>query len=63
VSVLNAGRFNVLGTAVGALFIATLETGLIISGAAAWAGDVMVGIVLIVTLFVAAKIRTSTSDG
>jgi ribose transport system permease protein len=63
VSVLNAGRFNVLGTAVGALFIATLQTGLIISGADAWAGDVMVGVVLIVTLFVAAKIKTGTGDG
>lgn len=58
ISVLASGKFNMFGTVIGALFIGTLETGLIIAGAAAWTGDVVVGAVLIITLF-AAKQRVS----
>ena len=36
ISVLAAGKFNVFGTVVGALFVSTLQTGLIIQGAQAW---------------------------
>lgn len=53
IAVLGAGRFNVFGTVVGALFIGTLETGLIINGTEAWVGDVIVGLVLVVILVVA----------
>jgi ribose/xylose/arabinose/galactoside ABC-type transport system permease subunit len=59
ISVLAAGKFNMFGTAVGALFIGTLQTGLIISGASSWTGDVVVGVVLIITLFAAASRRVS----
>jgi ribose/xylose/arabinose/galactoside ABC-type transport system permease subunit len=58
ISVLAVGKFNMFGTVIGALFIGTLQTGLIISGAAAWTGDVVVGAVLIITLFAAAQRRT-----
>lgn len=54
-SVLAAGRFNVFGTVVGALFIATLETGLIVIGSAAWVADVVIGSALLVILFLAAE--------
>ena len=56
---LAAGKFNVFGTVVGALFVSTLQTGLIIQGAQAWVGDVVVGGVLIVILFVAVQRRES----
>jgi ribose/xylose/arabinose/galactoside ABC-type transport system permease subunit len=55
VAVLRAGRFNVFGTVVGALFIGTLQTGLVIMGTEAWIGDVMVGAVLITILMLASK--------
>jgi ribose transport system permease protein len=57
ISVLAAGRFNIFGTLIGALFVSTLETGLIIAGAQAWTGEVVVGAVLIITLFAAAQAR------
>lgn len=57
ISVLAAGKFNMLGTVVGALFIGTLEEGLILVGAAAWTGDVVVGAALIIVLFTAAQKR------
>jgi ribose/xylose/arabinose/galactoside ABC-type transport system permease subunit len=59
ISVLATGKFNIFGTVVGALFIGTLEEGLIIAGAAAWTGDVVVGAALIVVLFFAASRRAS----
>jgi ribose/xylose/arabinose/galactoside ABC-type transport system permease subunit len=58
ISVLAAGKFNMFGTVIGALFIGTLETGLIISGAAAWTGDAVVGAALIIVLFAASKRST-----
>jgi ribose/xylose/arabinose/galactoside ABC-type transport system permease subunit len=59
ISVLATGKFNIFGTVIGALFIGTLEEGLIIAGAAAWTGDVVVGAALIVVLFFAASRRAS----
>lgn len=56
-SVLAAGRFNVFGTVVGALFIATLETGLIVMGSQAWIADVVIGSALLIILFLAAEAR------
>lgn len=56
-SVLAAGRFNVLGTIVGGLFIGTLQTGLIIVGSEAWVSNVVVGLALIAILVVAARAR------
>lgn len=53
-SVLNAKRFNVFGTLVGATFIATMQTGLIILGIQEWVSSVIVGGSLIVILMVAA---------
>jgi ribose transport system permease protein len=59
ISVLASGKFNMFGTVVGALFIGTLQTGLIISGLSSWTGDVVVGAVLIFTLFAAAQRRSA----
>lgn len=56
-SVLAAGKFNVFGTLVGALFIATLQTGLLVEGVEEWVASVIVGLVLIVILFIAAQTR------
>lgn len=56
-SVLASGRFNVFGTIVGALFIATLQTGLVVIGSEEWVAQVIVGAVLLVILFVAAQAR------
>jgi ribose transport system permease protein len=61
ISVLAAGKFNMLGTVIGALFIGTLEEGLVIAGAASWTGDVVVGAALIIVLFAAA--RRGTANG
>jgi ribose/xylose/arabinose/galactoside ABC-type transport system permease subunit len=58
ISVLAAGRFNVFGTTVGALFVATLQTGLTIVGADSYLANIVIGAVLIVILFVAAQSRT-----
>jgi ribose/xylose/arabinose/galactoside ABC-type transport system permease subunit len=53
VSVLATGRFTVIGTVIGALFISTMQTGLIIQGVQSWVSDVVIGTVLIVILLVA----------
>ncbi|HVS99897.1 MAG TPA: ABC transporter permease [Solirubrobacterales bacterium] len=57
ISVLAVGRFNVLGTVVGALFIGTLETGLIVIGSQAWVGEMVVGAALLTILFISAQTR------
>jgi ribose/xylose/arabinose/galactoside ABC-type transport system permease subunit len=54
-SVLAARRFNVFGTVIGALFIGTLQTGLVIIGAAAWVGELLQGVVLLVILLIARR--------
>jgi len=56
-SVLAAGRFNVFGTVVGALFIATLQTGLVVLGSQEWVANVIIGSVLLLILFIAAEAR------
>lgn len=59
ISVLAAGRFNVFGTLVGALFVATLQTGLTVVGAEAYVANIVTGIALIAILFVAAQSRST----
>jgi ribose/xylose/arabinose/galactoside ABC-type transport system permease subunit len=54
-SVLAARRFNVFGTVVGALFIGSLETGLVIIGAADWVANVAEGTVLGVMVLAARR--------
>lgn len=54
IAVLARGSFNIFGSVVGALFIGTLETGLIVVGAEAWIGNMVVGAALLVILFIAA---------
>lgn len=56
-SVLAARRFNVFGTVVGALFIGTLETGLIIVGAEDWVSNVVQGGVLLAIVLSARRAR------
>jgi ribose/xylose/arabinose/galactoside ABC-type transport system permease subunit len=53
--VLAARRFNVLGTVVGALFMGTLQTGLVIVGASAWLFTFIQGAVLLVILLIARR--------
>jgi ribose/xylose/arabinose/galactoside ABC-type transport system permease subunit len=57
ISVLAAGVFNVFGTVVGALFIATLQTGLVVQGIQEWVSNCIVGAVLLLILFIAAEAR------
>lgn len=59
ISVLAAGKFNVFGTVVGALFVATLQTGLIIVGAESYVANIATGGALIVILFVASQSRAA----
>jgi ribose/xylose/arabinose/galactoside ABC-type transport system permease subunit len=54
-SVLARGHFNVFGTVVGALFISTLQTGLIQQNAPAWVINVVQGVVLALAVMVAAQ--------
>jgi ribose/xylose/arabinose/galactoside ABC-type transport system permease subunit len=54
-SVLAARRFNVFGTVVGALFMGTLQTGLVIVGASAWLFTFIQGAVLLVILLIARR--------
>ncbi|MHB2021550.1 MAG: ABC transporter permease, partial [Candidatus Xenobia bacterium] len=54
-SVRAAGRFNVFGTVIGTLFIATLQTGLNMMGASAWLAYVVVGVALVVILSLATE--------
>lgn len=56
-SVLARGQFNVFGTVIGALFISTLETGLIIQNSPAWLIDVVQGGVLLIAVMVATRTR------
>jgi ribose transport system permease protein len=56
-SVLAVGVFNIFGTVVGALFIATLQTGLVVQGVQDWVANVIVGSVLLLILFIAAQTR------
>jgi ribose transport system permease protein len=56
-SVLMRGRFNIFGTIVGGLFIATLQTGLVLEGILDWVSSVIIGAVLVIILFIAAESR------
>jgi ribose transport system permease protein len=60
ISVLAMGRFNVFGTIIGALFIGTLETGLIVIGSQAWVGEIVIGAALLTILFISAQTREVT---
>jgi ribose/xylose/arabinose/galactoside ABC-type transport system permease subunit len=59
ISVLGVGRFTVLGTVVGALFIQTLQTGLTFEGVSSWVSNVVIGTVLLVILFLSSQLRKS----
>jgi ribose/xylose/arabinose/galactoside ABC-type transport system permease subunit len=54
-SVLARGQFNVFGTVVGALFISTLQTGLIQQNAPGWVINLVQGVVLALAVMVAAQ--------
>jgi ribose transport system permease protein len=56
-SVLGRGQFNILGTVIGALFISTLQTGLLVQNAAVWMISLLEGIVLLAAVLVAAQTR------
>jgi ribose/xylose/arabinose/galactoside ABC-type transport system permease subunit len=54
-SVLAMHRFTVFGTVIGALFLGTLQTGLLIMGSSLWVGELIQGLVLLVVLLVARR--------
>lgn len=54
-SVLAVRRFNVFGTVVGALFMGTLQTGLVIVGASSWLYTFIQGTALLVILLIARR--------
>ena len=54
-SVLAVRRFNVFGTVVGALFMGTLQTGLVIIGSASWLYELIQGGALLVILLIARR--------
>lgn len=56
-SVLGRGQFTVLGTVVGALFIGTLQTGLLMQNIPSWVIYVVQGAVLLIAVMVAAQTR------
>lgn len=56
-SVLGRGQFNIFGTVVGALFISTLQTGLLLQSIPAWVISVVQGVVLLAAVLVAAQTR------
>lgn len=56
-SVLARGQFNVFGTVVGALFISTLQTGLLLQNMPAWVINVVQGVVLLLAVLVAAQTK------
>ena len=60
---LKHGRFNAWGTVIAVLLLGTGITGLQLSGAAPWARDLFVGIVLIASLAVTGLQRRGTSSG
>jgi ribose/xylose/arabinose/galactoside ABC-type transport system permease subunit len=57
ISVLAVGRFNIVGTVVGALFIQTLQTGLTFGGVSAWVTGVVTGAVLLTIVMIAGQLR------
>lgn len=56
-SVLGRGQFTVLGTVVGALFIGTLQTGLLLQDIPSWVIYVVQGVVLLIAVLVASQAR------
>lgn len=56
-SVLARGQFNVVGTVIGALFIGTLQTGLLLQSLPAWVINIVQGVVLLVAVLVAAQTK------
>ena len=56
-SVLARGRFTVFGTVVGALFISTLQTGLLVESTAPWVINVLEGLVLLAAVMMATQVR------
>lgn len=56
-SVLGVRRFNVFGTVIGALFMGTLQTGLVVIGASSWLYEVIQGAALLIILLIARRVR------
>ncbi len=57
-SVLGRGQFTVFGTVIGALFIGTLQTGLLMQNIPSWVIYVVQGAVLLAAVLVAAQTRS-----
>ena len=57
-SVLAARRFTVFGTVIGALFIGTLSTGLVIVGAEPWVSSAAQGVILLAVVLSARRSMT-----
>jgi ribose transport system permease protein len=57
------GRFNILGTLIGAYVLATITTGLQLLGASSWIGYVFNGAALIAAIVLARLVRGSAAGG
>jgi ribose transport system permease protein len=57
------GRFNVLGTVIGVLFVAVSVSGLTLAGAQNWVDAVFNGAALIIAVFVSSILRKRRSGG
>lgn len=51
------GRFNVIGTMIGVLFVAVSVSGLLLAGAKSWVDSVFNGVALILAVFVSTVLR------
>jgi ribose transport system permease protein len=61
-TVIQLGRFNIIGTIVGAYLLAAISTGLQLAGASPWVGSVFNGAALLIALLLARFTRFN-SDG
>lgn len=57
------GRFNVVGTTVGVLFVAVSVSGLTLAGAQSWVNAVFNGVALVLAVFVSSFLRRRRSGG
>lgn len=51
------GRFNVVGTLIGVLFVAVSVSGLTLAGSQSWVDDVFNGVALVIAVFVSTYLR------
>ena len=60
---INGGRGKMLGTLIGVLTMATINTGMDMAGLASYYQDIILGIVIVLVLAMDCTIRKKLSDG